>query len=79
MTNITRPGVADKSDDYKGFIISWDEPPMFPDAWRANVASESLSLLALMKQSGSKVIEGRDRDDMIAAAKKYIDGLFPKN
>jgi hypothetical protein len=24
-------------------------------------------------------IEGRDRDDMIAAAKKYIDGLFPKN
>ena len=44
--------------------------------WTANVASDQPNLLALMKQNGSKVIEGRDRDDMIAAAKKYIDGLL---
>jgi hypothetical protein len=33
-------------------------------------------LIALMKQNGSKVIDGRDHDDTIAAAKKYIDGLL---
>lgn len=75
MANITRPGVTDKSENYRGFIISWDEPPMM-GRWTANVASDQPNLLALMKQNGSKVIEGRDRDDVIAAAKKYIDGLL---
>lgn len=73
MTNITMPGVTLKEETYRGFQISWQEPPV--NKWTANVASESLSLMHLMKQNGSKVIEGRDRNDMIAAAKKYIDGL----
>lgn len=73
MTNITMPGVTLKEETYRGFQISWQEPPV--NKWTANVASELLSLMHLMKQNGSKVIEGRDRNDMIAAAKKYIDGL----
>ena len=40
------------------------------------VADKSLSLMHLMKQNGPKVIEGRDHNDMIAAAKRYIDGLL---
>ena len=75
MANITRPGVTDKNEPYKGFIISWDEPPMLADAWRANVATNQPNLLRFMG-NGSKVIEGRVRDDMIAKAKKYIDGLL---
>lgn len=75
MTNITMPGVTLKDEKYRGFIISWQEPPM-TGRWTANVASESLHLIALMKQNGSKVIDGRDHDDTIAAAKKYIDGLL---
>ncbi len=77
MANITMPGVTLKDENYRGFIIAWQEPPMLGNTkWSANVATDSLSLAALMKQSGSKVIEGRDRDDMIAAAKKYIDSLL---
>jgi len=77
MANITMPGVTLKDENYRGFIISWQEPPMLGSTkWSANVATDSLSLAALMKQSGSKVIEGRDRDEMIATAKKYIDGLI---
>lgn len=75
MTNITMPGVTLKDETYKGFQISWQEPPVY-GRWQANVASESLSLMHLTKQNGSKVIEGRDRNDMIAAAKKYIDSLL---
>jgi hypothetical protein len=74
VTNITMPGVALKEETYRGFQISWQEPPV--NKWTANVASESMSLMRLMKQNGSKVIEGRDRDGMIASAKKYIDGLL---
>lgn len=69
------PGITLKNENYKGFDISWQEPPMM-GRWTANVASELPNLLALMRQSGSKVIDGRDRDDMIAAAQKYIDGLL---
>ena len=76
MTNITRPGVKLLNENYRGFIISWQEPPMMGDAWRAEVASDQPNLLALMKQSGSEVIEGRDRADMIANAKRYIDSLL---
>lgn len=75
MANVTMPGITLESENYKGFIISWQEPPMMGQ-WTANVASDSPNLLALMKQNGSKVIPGRDRDDMIAASKKYIDGLL---
>lgn len=75
MTNITMPGVALKNENYRGFIISRQEPPMM-DRWTANVASDLPNLLALMRQNGSKVIDGRNRDDMIATAKKYIDGLL---
>jgi hypothetical protein len=74
MSNITMPGVTLKEETYRGFQISWQEPPI--NKWTANVASESLSLMHLMKQNGSKIIEGRDSDDMIAAAKKYIDTLL---
>lgn len=28
MTNITRSGVTERAEIYKGFIISWQEPPM---------------------------------------------------
>jgi hypothetical protein len=75
MSNITMPGVTLKDLDYRGFLISWQEPPMM-GRWTANVATNELNLLPLMKQNGSKIIDGRNHDDMIAASKKYIDGLF---
>jgi hypothetical protein len=75
MANITMPGVTLKDENYKGFLISWQEPPMM-GRWTANVATNQPNLLPLMKQSGSKVIDGRDHGDMIAASKKYIDSLL---
>lgn len=75
MTNITIPGVTLNEEAYKGFLLSWQEPPIM-GYWSANVASNDLNLLRLMKQSGSKVIEGQDRAAMLAAARKYIDGLL---
>jgi hypothetical protein len=75
MSNITMPGVTLKDENYRGFIISWQEPPML-GRWTANVATNELNLLPLMKQHGAMVIDGRDHDDMIAASKKYIDGLL---
>jgi hypothetical protein len=44
--------------------------------WTANVASESSQLYALMGRNGAQPIDGRTRQQMLANAKKYIDGLF---
>ncbi len=76
MTNITMPGVIHKTENYRGFIISWQEPPMMGDGWSAIVATESRQLLSLMGRNGAEVIKARTRDEMIATAKRYIDGLF---
>ena len=44
--------------------------------WTANIASEDRHLYALMGGRGAKIIDGRSRDEMIAAAKIYIDELL---
>jgi hypothetical protein len=77
MANITRPGVVQKIENYRGFVITWEEPPARADRWVANVATESRDLLELMNRNGaSKVIDGSTREEMIANAKKYIDELL---
>jgi len=73
---ITMTGVTNKTEDYKGFTISWQEPPITSAKWTANVATDSLRLFALLGRNGAKVIDGRTRDEMITEAKKYIDGLL---
>jgi hypothetical protein len=78
MANITMPGIALKDENYRGFVISWQEPPMMGNGWTANVASDSPQLLSLMGPNGAKVIEARTRDEMIANAKQYIDRLLPQ-
>ena len=65
-----------KSEDYRGFIISWQEPPITSAEWSANVATDDRSLFALMGRNGPKVINGRTRDEMIADARQYIDDLL---
>jgi hypothetical protein len=41
-----------------------------------HVASDSPSLFALMGRNGAEVIKAQTRDEMIAKARKYIDGLL---
>jgi hypothetical protein len=67
-----------KSMDYRGFTISWQEPPLTSAQWTANVASESPQLYTLMARSGAQVIDGHDRDDMLATSKMYIDSLLDR-
>ena len=68
MGNITMPGVTHKEEHYKGFIISWQEPPMIGGTWSANVATNSPQLLALMGRNGAEVIQAQSRDEMLAKA-----------
>jgi hypothetical protein len=68
-----------KSMDYRGFTISWQEPPLTSAQWTANVAAESPQLHALMARSGAQVIDGHDRDDMLATSKMYIDSLLDRS
>ncbi len=68
--------IKNKTEDYRGFVISWQEPPLTSASWTANVTTNDRHLYALMGQSGSKVIDGRTREAMHAGARQYIDGLL---
>ena len=61
---------------YRGFIISWQEPPQTSAYWTANVASDDPRLYNLMVRNGSEVIVAPSRSEMIDKSKKYIDSLF---
>jgi hypothetical protein len=76
MANITMPGVTLKDENYRGFIISWQEPPTMGNGWTANVATDSPHLLSLIGRNGSEVIQAQTRDEMIAKARQYIDRLL---
>jgi hypothetical protein len=62
--------------EYRGYVIFWrrfsnDGP------WLASIAAASPSLFPATTQSAATDIHGRNRDDMLANAKFYIDRLRP--
>ena len=72
---ITVPRIVSTTEDYRGFVISWGTPRLARARWTANVTSEATYLAALLGR-GVEIIEGRDRDHMIANCRRYIDSLF---
>jgi len=74
MTIAVRP-IANATEDYRGFTISWGKPAFAGAKWTANVTSEAAHLAALLRR-GVEIIEGRDRDQMIANCRRHIDNLF---
>lgn len=64
------------TENYRGFVITWQEPPLTGAGWSANVATESPRLFALMGRPSAKVIRGRARGEMIAEARAYVDSLL---
>ena len=76
--NRTMEGGTNQTENYRGFVISWQEPPITSAKWTANVATNSRSLLILMGGGGSKVIDGRDRTEMLANAQRHVDNLLAR-
>jgi hypothetical protein len=66
--------MVEKADDYRGFVITWQEPPLTSAKWTANVSSNDPRLFALTK--GNAIIDGRTREDLLTTAKQYIDGFL---
>jgi hypothetical protein len=69
-----------KDEIYKGYNISWLEPPLTTADWQASVASDDHDLYRRMCQktgrSGAEVITGRTRDQMLANAKAFVDEML---
>jgi hypothetical protein len=76
MANITMPGAEEKSEAHRGFVISWQEPPISSAEWASNVATDSRELFPLLGSGGAKVITGHTRDEMIVKAKRFVDDLL---
>jgi hypothetical protein len=71
--SVTRPGVANNMEIYRGFEITWQEPPMTAATWAANIATNDRRLLQLIGSGGAKVIQRPTRDEMLASAKATIN------
>jgi hypothetical protein len=65
-----------KTELYKDFTISWQEPPQTSAKWTANVASEDRHLYELMGRHGAEVVDSSNRNEMLGNAKRYIDKLL---
>src|ERR1700689_5762004 len=74
MSTITIPRIVNATEKYRGFTMSWAKPAFAGEKWTANVTSEATHLSALLRR-GVEIIEGRDRDQMIANCRRYIDSL----
>jgi glyoxylase-like metal-dependent hydrolase (beta-lactamase superfamily II) len=68
-------GEMERRKEHRGYIISWQEPPMTSAEWVVNVASNERDLQNKIGKS-AKVITGQTRDDAIANAKAFIDMLL---
>jgi hypothetical protein len=71
--------MSNESQDYRGFTITWQDPPLTSAKWTANVASDSLHLFNLMGRNGAEIIDGQTRNEMLANAQSYIDKLLARS
>ncbi len=70
--------MANQKAVYRGFTISWKEPPPKSDAWSAIITTESTALRHLVQRGGAEIVAGRNRSDMLANADRHIDGLYAR-
>jgi hypothetical protein len=64
-----------KSEPYRGFILSWDDPPLLGSSWQVIVATEDDRLFPLLRRLASPVMSGTDFTDVLQQAKLAIDTL----
>jgi hypothetical protein len=62
-------------DHYKGFVISWVEPPVSAHEWVLNISAKDKDKAGLTKLGRTEVIKGATLDEAVAKAKKFIDEL----
>lgn len=62
-------------EEYKGFILSWQEPPIMGNMWQVTLCTDSWNLSAYLGSSGSIIFSGRDYDDAKTKARNHVDGF----
>ena len=65
-----------KNEKYKGCEIDWIEPPLMSEKWTAFVKTRDRDIGAMMGYR-AKIIDGQTKEEMLAKARVYIDGLNP--
>jgi hypothetical protein len=60
--------------DYRGYEITYQSPPMFPNRWVVNLSSISPHLVNRLGR-GNIIIEDMTLEAAVDKAKRYVDGL----
>jgi hypothetical protein len=62
-------------DHYKGFVITWVEPPVSAHEWVLNINAKNKDEAGHTKLARTGVIKGATLDEAMAKAKQFIDEL----
>ena len=63
--------------NYKGYDLSYEQPPLTGGMFNVSVASSDKNLMAKIGIS-SKIISGKDMEDAKVKARTFVDGLSTK-
>jgi alkanesulfonate monooxygenase SsuD/methylene tetrahydromethanopterin reductase-like flavin-dependent oxidoreductase (luciferase family) len=63
-----------RAKSYKGFVMTWSEPPETSDRRTINIGSDDRRLFAKLGRS-SKVVAGATLEEALEKAKRFIDSL----
>ena len=72
-----RSEITTRADHYKGFVITWVEPPVSAHKWVLNINAEDKA--GLTKLGRTEVIKGATLDEAMAKAKRsYSAATSPR-
>lgn len=66
-------------EEYKGYVLSWQEPPPTTANWQISIGSNDIDFARLLEQAtgnkGTHQIIGADKASALRAANEFVDGL----
>ena len=60
--------------DYKGDELTYQQPPQMTNMFQVSIASNDMNLMARIGRS-SKIVSGKDMEEAIANARRFVDAL----
>ncbi len=67
----------EKREDYRGFTMVWEEPPLMGGMRSVFLGSKKPHLARLLGPSFGKVFSGKDLEDAKSQIRDYVDQLLP--
>jgi hypothetical protein len=66
-------------EHYRGFVLTWEDPPATGEGYQINVSSENLDLNGKLKADDQVRPARRALKDAQQEAQQFIDSILPRS